>query len=96
MLKQRIQDDMKAAMKAADKRKLGVIRLILAAIKQREVDERSELDDNEIEVRDLGKKEPVEPDAQPEHVDDGDMTIAEYSLEMMKHIYSTWRRRPRR
>ena len=45
MLKQRIQDDMKAAMKAAEKRKLGIIRLILAAIKQREVDERIELDD---------------------------------------------------
>lgn len=48
MLKQRIQDDMKAAMKAADKRKLGVIRLILAAIKQREVDERIELDDKQV------------------------------------------------
>jgi len=48
MLKQRIQDDMKAAMKAADKRRLGVIRLILAAIKQREVDERIELDDTQV------------------------------------------------
>ncbi|MBK1702080.1 GatB/YqeY domain-containing protein [Thiococcus pfennigii] len=47
MLKQRIQDDMKAAMKAGDKRRLGVIRLILAAIKQREVDERVELDDSQ-------------------------------------------------
>lgn len=48
MLKQRIQDDMKAAMKAADKRRLGVIRLMLAAIKQREVDERIELDDTQV------------------------------------------------
>jgi uncharacterized protein YqeY len=48
MLKKRIQDDMKAAMKAADKRRLGVIRLILAAIKQREVDERVELDDAQV------------------------------------------------
>ena len=48
MLKQRIQSDMKAAMKAGEKRKLGVIRLILAAIKQREVDERVELDDTQI------------------------------------------------
>jgi len=48
MLKQRIQDDMKTAMKAAEKRKLGVIRLILAAIKQREVDERIELDDAQV------------------------------------------------
>ena len=47
-LKARIQDDMKAAMKAGDKARLGVIRLILAAIKQREVDERIELDDQQV------------------------------------------------
>lgn len=44
-LKQQLTDDMKAAMKAGDKHSLGVIRLINAAIKQREVDERIELDD---------------------------------------------------
>lgn len=44
-LKQRIQSDMKAALKAGDKRRLGVVRLLMAAIKQREVDERIELDD---------------------------------------------------
>ena len=44
-LKDRIQDDMKSAMRAKDKNRLGVIRLILAAIKQREVDERIELSD---------------------------------------------------
>ena len=43
--KQRLTDDMKAAMKGGDKETLGVIRLINAAIKQREVDERIELDD---------------------------------------------------
>lgn len=48
MLKQRIQDDMKSAMKGGDKRKLGVIRLIMAAIKQREVDERIELDEDQV------------------------------------------------
>jgi uncharacterized protein YqeY len=48
MLKQRLQDDMKAAMKAGDKARLGVIRLISAAIKQREVDERIELDDTQV------------------------------------------------
>ena len=48
MLKQRIQDDMKAAMKGGDKPRLGVIRLLMAAIKQREVDERIELDDSAI------------------------------------------------
>lgn len=47
-LKQRISDDMKTAMRAKDKERLGVIRLILAAIKQREVDERIELDDNAV------------------------------------------------
>lgn len=47
-LKDRIQDDMKAAMRAKDKNRLGVIRLILAAIKQREVDERIELTDIQI------------------------------------------------
>lgn len=44
-LKQRITDDMKSAMRAKDKERLGVIRLMLAAMKQIEVDERIELDD---------------------------------------------------
>ncbi len=47
-LKQRLSDDMKAAMKGGDKHSLGVIRLINAAIKQREVDERIELDDTAV------------------------------------------------
>ena len=47
-LKTRIQDDMKAAMRAADKERLATIRLILAAIKQREVDERIQLDDAQV------------------------------------------------
>jgi uncharacterized protein YqeY len=44
-LKARITDDMKAAMRAKEAARLGTIRLLLAAIKQREVDERIELDD---------------------------------------------------
>ena len=44
-LKQQITEDMKTAMRGGDKHRLGVIRLILAAVKQREVDERIELDD---------------------------------------------------
>lgn len=48
MLKNRIKEDMIAAMKSGDKRRLGAIRLILAAIKQREVDERIELDDANV------------------------------------------------
>ena len=48
VLKQRIQEDMKAALRAQDKQRLGVVRLILAAIKQVEVDERIEVDDTRI------------------------------------------------
>jgi uncharacterized protein YqeY len=48
VLKQRIQEDMKAALRAQDKPRLGVVRLILAAIKQVEVDERIEVDDTRI------------------------------------------------
>jgi len=44
-LKQRITDDMKAAMRAKEMDRLGTIRLLTAAIKQKEVDERIELDD---------------------------------------------------
>ncbi|RDI98618.1 GatB/YqeY domain-containing protein [Dyella solisilvae] len=44
-LKQQLTEDMKTAMRGGDKHRLGVIRLILAAVKQREVDERIELDD---------------------------------------------------
>lgn len=47
-LKQQLNDDMKAAMKSGDKTRLGVIRLINAAIKQREVDERITLDDAQV------------------------------------------------
>lgn len=47
-LKQRLQDEMKAAMKGGDKPRLGVIRLINSAIKQIEVDERIELDDSRV------------------------------------------------
>lgn len=49
-LKQRIDEDMKAAMRAKDKPRLGTIRLITAAMKQREVDERVVLDDAQVLV----------------------------------------------
>ena len=49
-LKERIQQDMKDAMRAADKPRLATIRLILAAIKQIEVDERKDLDDTGITI----------------------------------------------
>lgn len=47
-LKQRITDDMKTAMKAREAGRLGAIRMLLAAIKQREVDERIELNDAQV------------------------------------------------
>jgi uncharacterized protein YqeY len=47
-LKERITDDMKAAMRSGEKERLGVIRMITAAIKQREVDERIVLDDSQV------------------------------------------------
>ena len=47
-LKTRLTDDMKAAMKSGDRQRLGTIRLVQAAIKQREVDERIQLDDAKV------------------------------------------------
>ena len=47
-LKSQLQADMKSSMKSGDKSRLGVIRLMLSALKQVEVDERIELDDNRI------------------------------------------------
>jgi uncharacterized protein len=47
-LKERITEDMKAAMRSGEKEKLGVIRMITSAIKQREVDERITLDDTQV------------------------------------------------
>ncbi|HSD52801.1 MAG TPA: GatB/YqeY domain-containing protein [Burkholderiales bacterium] len=47
-LKSRITDEVKAAMKAREAQRLGALRLLTAAIKQREVDERIELDDAQV------------------------------------------------
>jgi uncharacterized protein YqeY len=47
-LKDRLTEDMKTAMRAADKERLATVRLALAAIKQREVDERVTLDDGQV------------------------------------------------
>lgn len=44
----RIQEDMKGALRAGEKQRLGTIRLLVAAIKQREIDDRTTLDDNQI------------------------------------------------
>jgi len=47
-LKERITEDMKAALRASDKERLSTIRMVQAAIKQREVDERIALDDTQV------------------------------------------------
>jgi len=47
-LKQRINDDMKAALRARDSARLSAIRLLVAAIKQKEIDERTELGDAQV------------------------------------------------
>jgi len=47
-LKSRIQDDVKNAMRAHERERLAVLRLVTAAIKQKEVDERIELDDAQV------------------------------------------------
>jgi uncharacterized protein YqeY len=47
-LKERIQEDMKTAMRAGEKDRLATIRMLLAGIKQREVDERIQLDDAQV------------------------------------------------
>lgn len=47
-LKSRVTEDMKTAMRAKDARKLGVIRMLLAAIKQKEIDERITINDSQV------------------------------------------------
>ncbi len=85
-LKQRLTDEMKAAMKGGDKPRLGVIRLILAAIKQVEVDERIELDDNRIlAVLDKMTKQRRESAAQYEQAGRDDLLTQEnYEITVLK------------
>lgn len=78
-LKTRIQDDMKSTMKAGARARLGVIRLILAAIKQREVDERIELDDEQVLVV-LGKMVKQRRDSIRQYTDAGRDELAAAEL----------------
>lgn len=77
---------MKAAMKGGDKPRLGVIRLILAAIKQVEVDERIELDDNRIlAILDKMTKQRRESAAQYEQAGRDDLLSQEnYEITVLK------------
>jgi uncharacterized protein YqeY len=77
-LKDRISDDMKAAMRARDAERLKAIRLLLAAIKQREIDERIELSDADVlAVIDKMLKQRRESIAQFEKADRQDLVGAE-------------------
>ncbi|MCW9013829.1 MAG: GatB/YqeY domain-containing protein [Gammaproteobacteria bacterium] len=87
-LKQRIQDEMKAAMKGGDKPRLGVIRLIMSAIKQIEVDERIELDDDRIiAVLDKMTKQRRESATQYEQAGRDDLLEQEnYEIDVLKEF----------
>jgi uncharacterized protein YqeY len=77
-LKTQLQTDMKSSMKSGDKSRLGVIRLMLAAIKQIEVDERIELDDARITaVLDKMTKQRRESIAQFDKAGRDDLTAIE-------------------
>ena len=83
-LKQRLQQDMKTAMRAKQRERLGTIRLIMAAIKQREVDERIELDDAQV-IEVLGKmvkqrRDSLEQYRQADRQDLADVESAELAL----------------
>jgi uncharacterized protein YqeY len=78
-LKAQIQDDMKSAMKAGDKDRLKVVRLILAAIKQIEVDKRTELDDAGV-LGVLDKMVKQRRDSVSQFVDGGRQDLADIEL----------------
>lgn len=75
-LKGQIQDDMKSAMKAGDKDRLKVVRLILAGIKQIEVDERKELDEADV-LGLLNKMVKQRRDSVSQFVDGGRQDLAD-------------------
>ena len=75
-LKERITDDMKAAMRAKEAERLGTIRMLLAAMKQKEVDERVELDDTLI-VAIVDKQIKQRKDAAQQYEADGRQDLAD-------------------
>jgi len=85
-LKQGLTDAMKTAMKGGDKKRLGVIRLVLAAIKQVEVDERIELDDARIlAVLDKMVKQRRESISQYKNADRNDLVeVEEYEVTVLQ------------
>ena len=87
-MKQRITDEMKTSMRGGDKKRLGVIRLIMAAIKQKEVDERIELDDNQIiDIISKMVKQRRESITQYEKADRADLAEQEaYEIEILQEF----------
>jgi hypothetical protein len=91
MLRERVQNDMKSAMKAGDKRRLGVVRLMLAAMKQREVDERIALNDAEV-LSVLDKMVKQRRDSLEQYAQAGRDDLAEqerYELEVIRTYLPT-------
>ena len=87
-MKQRITDEMKTSMRGGDKKRLAVIRLVMAAIKQKEVDERIELNDDQI-VDILSKmvKQRRESIVQYEKADRADLAEQEaYEIEILQEF----------
>jgi len=76
VLKNRLNEDMKQAMRAKDKERLGVLRMALAAIKQREVDERISLDDTQV-LAVLDKMIKQRKDSMSQFSDAGRMDLAD-------------------
>ncbi|MEJ2325472.1 MAG: GatB/YqeY domain-containing protein [Chromatiaceae bacterium] len=91
MLRERVQNDMKSAMKAGDKRRLGGVRLMLAAMKQREVDERIALNDAEV-LAVLDKMVKQRRDSLEQYAQAGRDDLAEqerYELEVIRTYLPT-------
>jgi uncharacterized protein len=85
-LKARINDDMKTALRAGDRPRLGTIRLMLAAINQREIDTRTELNDAEVvAILDKMVKQRRESIAQYQSAHRGDLVAAEqFELDLIR------------
>jgi len=87
-LKERVQADVKVAMKSGDKNRLGTLRLMVAAIKQREIDERTQLDDSEtIAVLEKMVKQRRESIAHYERANRQDLADAEKAEIGVLHNY---------
>jgi len=90
-LKQKLTEDMKTAMRAKDKPRLGVIRLVLAALKQREVDERIDLDDTQV-LAVLDKMVKQRRDSVKQFTDAGRMELADqetFEIEVLQGYLPT-------